>query len=50
MKRNMDVPSFKGRRRVLWLKGLLALILAGALSFGALFGAVMYGSYDHISG
>ena len=50
MKRNMDVPSFKGRRRALWLKGLLALILAGALSFGALFGAVMYGSYDHISG
>ena len=29
---------------------LLALLLAGALSFGALFGAVMYGSYDHISG
>ena len=29
---------------------LLALLLAGALAFGALFGAVMYGAYDHIQG
>ena len=28
----------------------LALLLAGALAFGALFGAVMYGAYDHIQG
>ena len=27
-----------------------ALLLAGALAFGALFGAVMYGAYDHIQG
>ena len=33
-----------------WFKGLLALALAGALSFGALLGAVLYGSYDHIQG
>jgi len=29
---------------------VLALLLAGALAFGALFGAVMYGAYDHIQG
>ena len=33
-----------------WVKGLLALALAGVLSFGALLGAVLYGSYDHIQG
>ena len=30
--------------------GVLALLLAGALAFGTLFGAVMYGAYDHIQG
>ncbi|MBR2934793.1 MAG: YdcF family protein [Oscillospiraceae bacterium] len=33
-----------------WVKGLLALALAGLLSFCALLGAVLYGSYDHIEG
>lgn len=33
-----------------WVKGLLALALAGVLSFSALLGAVVYGSYDHIEG
>lgn len=33
-----------------WIKGLVALVLAGALAFGALLGAVLYGSYDHIQG
>lgn len=33
-----------------WFKGLLALVLAGILTFCALFGAVVYGSYDHIQG
>ena len=33
-----------------WFKGLFALVLAGTLIFGALLGAVLYGSYDHIQG
>lgn len=33
-----------------WVKGLLALALAGILTFCALLGAVVYGSYDHIQG
>ena len=33
-----------------WLKGLLALVLAGMMCFGGLFAAVMYGAYDHING
>lgn len=33
-----------------WVKGLLALALAGVLTFSALLGAVFYGSYDHIEG
>lgn len=33
-----------------WLKVLLALVLAGILCFAGLFGAVMYGAYDHVSG
>lgn len=41
---------YKGKRSPLWIKGLLALILAGALTFAGLFSAVMYGAYDHISG
>ena len=46
----MGTRSFKGYRRPGWLKPLLALILAGVLAFGGLFGAVLYGSYDHIEG
>ena len=33
-----------------WLKAFFALILVGVLSFGGLFAAVMYGSYNHITG
>lgn len=33
-----------------WLKGLLALVLVGVLSFSALLGTVLYGGYDHIQG
>ena len=38
------------KRKPLWLKVLLGLVLAGAVTFGALFGAVLYGSHDHIRG
>ena len=45
------VPSFKGRRRrPLWPRILLALVLAGALAFAVLFGLVMQGARDQISG
>lgn len=50
MIRKIEVNSFKGHRRPWWIKALLALILVGVLCFGGLFGAVMYGSYDHING
>lgn len=50
MRYKREVASFKGRRASQWKRAVLALLLAGVLSFGALFGAVMYGSYDHISG
>lgn len=33
-----------------WVKCLLALVLTGMLTFSALFGAVLYGSYDHVEG
>ena len=46
----MEGNSFKGCRRPRWIKALLALVLVGVLCFGGLFGAVMYGSYDHING
>lgn len=45
-----EVSNFKGRRRPLWLKAGVALVLAGVLTFGALFGVVMYGSRDQITG
>lgn len=50
MIRKMEGNSFKGCRRPRWIKALLALVLVGVLCFGGLFGAVMYGSYDHING
>ena len=46
----IKVPSFKGRRRLSWARILLALVLAGVLTFGALFGAVMSGAHDRIQG
>ena len=33
-----------------WLKAVFALVLVGVLSFCGLFAAVMYGSYNHITG
>ena len=45
-----EVFSYKGGRRPRWRKALVALVLAGALIFTALLGAVLYGSYDHIDG
>lgn len=49
MRKRIEVASFKGRRSP-WKKILLSLVLVGLLCFGALFGAVMWGSCDHISG
>lgn len=49
-KPKIEVASYKGRRHPGWLKVLIALLLAGIVAFGALFGAVLYGSHDHIQG
>ena len=38
------------KRKPLWLKVLLGLVLAGAVTFGALFGAVLCGAHDHVRG
>ena len=38
------------KQKPLWLKVLLGLVLAGTVTFGALFGAVLCGSHDHIRG
>ena len=46
----IEVPSYKGRRYQRWIRVLLVLVAAGVLCFAALFGAVIYGSYDHIQG
>ena len=40
--------GYRGKRRLAWWKVLAALVLAGILVFAGLFGAVMYGSYNHI--
>ena len=37
----IEVASYKGRRRPLWLQILLGLILAGALAFAAGFTVMM---------
>ena len=42
------MSRYRGRGRHRWLKVLIALLAAGLLVFAGLFGAVMYGSYDHI--
>lgn len=46
------MKSYKGRRglKSKWVKALIALILLGVLVFGALLGAVLHGSYDHVEG
>ena len=50
MRKKQYYHPYEGKRKPLWLKVLLGLILAGVLVFGALFGAVLYGSYDHVQG
>lgn len=45
--RSYTGKRYGGRR---WLKALLALLLAGAVVFGALFGLVMAGSRDDVKG
>lgn len=49
-RQKIKVPSYKGRRYQRWIRVLLVLVAAGVLCFAALFGAVIYGSYDHIQG
>lgn len=44
------MKRYKGKSLVTWKRALLALFLAGVLTFSALLGAVLYGSYDHIQG
>ena len=47
----MTSATYCGRRRLPpWAKALFALILAGAVAFSALLGAVLYGSHDHVKG
>lgn len=45
-----QISSYKGRKLCHWQKLLLSAVLAGAVTFAGLFGAVLYGSYDHIQG
>lgn len=49
-RQKIEVPSYKGRRYQRWIRVLLVLVAAGVLCFAALFGAVIYGSYNHIQG
>ena len=47
----MAYRGYTGRRRVpLWLRGLIALILAGALAYAALLGTVLTGGRDQLRG
>lgn len=46
-----EYTGFTGhRRRPVWPKVLLTLLLVGLLSFGSLFGVVLSGSHDRIQG
>ena len=44
------MSGYKGKRLNRWIKALIALILVGVLTFAALLGAVLHGSYDHVQG
>ena len=46
----LEVASYKGNRKPLWLKTLIALIAAGILVFAGLAGAVAFGARDQVSG
>ena len=45
-----EMSSYKGRRWPVWLKTLLALVLAGCLCFGGLLAAVLTGARDEVKG
>lgn len=45
-----EMSSYKGRRWPVWLKTLLALVLAGCLCFGGLLAAVLTGAHDQVKG
>lgn len=49
-KQKREVYSYKGNRFSKVTKVILALVLLGVLTFGALLGVVLNGAYDHISG
>lgn len=48
--RRTAYQSYTGRRPRIWLRVLIALVLAGAVAFSALLGAVLWGSRDQIQG
>ena len=48
--RRRAYQSYTGRRPCIWLRVLIALVLAGAVAFSALLGAVLWGSRDQIQG
>ena len=50
MRKKQYYHPYEGKRRPAWLKAVLALILVGVLAFCGLFGAVLWGAYDHIQG
>lgn len=45
-----EIASYKGRRFPLWARVLAGLVLAGVLCFALLFGIVMSGARDQITG
>ena len=48
--RKSKESGYKGRRGQVWLKTLLALVLAGCLCFGGLLAAVLTGARDEVKG
>ena len=49
-KPKLEVSSYKGKRLPMWVKVLLALVLAGALTFLLLLGQVLGGAKDDVEG
>ena len=48
--RRRAYQSYTGRRPCIWLRVLIALVLAGAVAFSALLGVVLWGGRDQIQG
>ena len=48
--RRRAYQSYTGRRPRIWLRVLIALVLAGAVAFSALLGVVLWGGRDQIQG